>query len=237
MRPLKPPPDNDTPGKILAALARIDRTLQQPRPSDKRRRLKGWLDDDAITALLETADTATALAILLMCDAGCRLREALAFDVRSLSADLLRIYATKTSRWRSVPITPRLDAAIIAAMSGLPPQARPLAHMNSRAMQRKLTQLCIAAATSLTTPHRLRHSYATRLSAEHVPLHLISALLGHKNLTTTLLYIHGSESEYNDAKQALARRAQKALARRNRSRRGTTQPAEDRPTQGGGAAD
>jgi len=179
------------------------------------RRLSGWLDDDELAQLLAHADTRSALAVLLMADAGCRLREALNFDVRSLSGDMLRIWATKTSKWRSVPLTDRLATAIAAATADAPfdqnlwthLQLQPLLALNARAMQRRLTELCQRAATSLTTPHRLRHSYASRLAAEGVPLHVISKLLGHANPSVTLLYIHGMENAYDQAAKALNRRA------------------------------
>jgi integrase len=183
------------------------------------RRLAGWLDDDELAQLLSHADTRSALAVLLMADAGCRLREALGFDVRSLSGHMLRIWSTKTSKWRSVPLTDRLAAAIDAANAGNPfdynlwtqLQRQPLLPLNTRAMQRRLTELCQRAATSLTTPHRLRHSYASRLAAEGVPLHVISKLLGHANPSVTLLYIHGMENAYDQAAKALNRRASRRL--------------------------
>ncbi|HKJ87403.1 MAG TPA: hypothetical protein VKA48_02630, partial [Gammaproteobacteria bacterium] len=81
-------------------------------------RRKGWLDDAHLNELLRycATDPPLALAISLMADAGCRLREALAFDVRSIAEDNLRIYATKTHSWRTVPIPRRLEIAIAAAV-------------------------------------------------------------------------------------------------------------------------
>lgn len=178
-------------------------------------RLKGWLDDPELAQILRRADPALALAIVLMCDAGCRLREALSFNVSSLSGERLRIYATKTRSWRTVPITPRLSRTIDrATIPGfLTPDSNeisPLLGLNPRNVQRRLHALTARARTAPTTPHRLRHSYASRLSAEGVPLHVISALLGHRSLAVTLLYIHGGPDAYDQAAEALDRRRKNA---------------------------
>ncbi|MDF9279277.1 tyrosine-type recombinase/integrase [Arthrobacter sp. EH-1B-1] len=51
-------------------------------------------------------------------------------------------------------------------------------------------------------PHWLRHTYATRLLRENVPVEVVSKLLGHASLTTTIkTYAHVSS---DDARRALA---------------------------------
>jgi len=187
----------------------------QLEPAPKAERIKGWLDDPELQRLLRKADPHLALAVVLMADAGCRLREALSFDVRSLSGERLRIYATKTKSWRTVPLTPRLSRAIDRATiaGALTPdrtELLPLGPLNSRTIQRRLHALTARTGTPPTTPHRLRHSYASRLAAEGVPIHVISALLGHRSLAVTLLYIHGGPDAYTEAANALDRRRRRA---------------------------
>ena len=183
-------------------------------------RIQGWLDDAQIAELVRRAEPAMQLAISLMADAGCRLREALSFNVSSLSGDLLRIYGSKGKRWRSVPIPDRLSRAICAASVSQDLADRPaIFPFSPREFQRRILELCLFAGTPLTTAHRLRHSYATRLHAEGVPIATISALLGHKSIAVTLLYLHVGETDYALARRALNRRARRFRSRKARSAR------------------
>lgn len=48
----------------------------------------------------------------------------------------------------------------------------------------------VAGLEEVYTPHRLRHSCASRLAANGAPLPTIQAFLGHKHLSTTAIYLH-----------------------------------------------
>jgi site-specific recombinase XerD len=54
-------------------------------------------------------------------------------------------------------------------------------------------------------PHVLRHSAATILAADNIPLHEIQALLGHADLRTTQRYIHHQKDLDNSPVYVLAR--------------------------------
>lgn len=56
-----------------------------------------------------------------------------------------------------------------------------------------------ACINKKATCHTLRHSYATHLLEMGESIHQISALLGHKDLSTTLIYLHLTKSKQDAA--------------------------------------
>lgn len=61
---------------------------------------------------------------------------------------------------------------------------------------KKYTKL--AGIPVMTTPHTLRHSYATDLLNQGVDLRMVQEFLGHRNIATTQIYTHVTNKKLRD---------------------------------------
>jgi integrase/recombinase XerD len=76
------------------------------------------------------------------------------------------------------------------------------------AMSRALKQ---AGILKHATPHTLRHSFATHMLEEGICLRVISAMLGHARLQSTMIYVHLTETTEAQARQAQERLYRQSL--------------------------
>jgi integrase/recombinase XerC len=184
--------------------------LRTPRAG---RKLPHFLTTDQVGALLiaPPANLPAGLrdrAILeTMYSAGLRVSELVGLNVADWdrSAGILRVmgkgrkerlapvgsYATKAlDHWMTVrepdPKAPEKQrAAIFLNRFGR--------RLTTRSIGRMLeTHIQTAGLTQQTTPHTLRHSFATHLLDGGADLRSVQELLGHKSLTTTQIYTHVS---------------------------------------------
>ena len=66
-------------------------------------------------------------------------------------------------------------------------------------IRKRLVSYCKQAGIEPITPHTLRHSHATILISNNIPINIISKRLGHANITTTLnIYSHCFNNFDND---------------------------------------
>ena len=71
-------------------------------------------------------------------------------------------------------------------------------------LNRILQKACAAAGLRKITWHVLRHTFATQLSMQGVPLNTVQTLLGHSEITTTMRYAHVAPSSLRTAIELLA---------------------------------
>jgi integrase/recombinase XerC len=151
--------------------------------------------DDAAESWIGARDWAV---LLLLYGAGLRIGEAL-----TLHGDILPLGETlrvtgKRAKTRVVPLLPQVRAAIDAYVAQAPwaiardeplfrgAKGGPLSPvMIRRAVQASRTRLGLG---DRTTPHALRHSFATHLLGRGADLRALQELLGHASLSSTQVY-------------------------------------------------
>ncbi len=80
------------------------------------------------------------------------------------------------------------DKALFVRYKGPKTSPRRLTPRSVESIVKKYAK--IAGIPVMTTPHTLRHSYATDLLAQGVDLRVIQEFLGHRNIATTQVYTH-----------------------------------------------
>ena len=136
--------------------------------------------------------------LMLMYGCGLRISEVLSITVSQTPLiDWLRITG-KGDKARDVPVLPAVARAIDAARDSCPfqPEQEEILFrssrggaLNARAVQRMIEQLRLSLGLNeTTTPHALRHAFATHLLGNGGDLRAIQELLGHASLSTTQRY-------------------------------------------------
>lgn len=72
-------------------------------------------------------------------------------------------------------------------------------HIDPKSFEIRLTAVSKRCEIRKVNPHALRHTFATRLVEENVPLTTVKEILGHSSIQTTQLYTHGNVERERDA--------------------------------------
>lgn len=160
-----------------------------------------------------------AVTYFLFAHTGLRLSELL--DLKRGDVDVgggrLRIEEAKGRRDRLVFLSPTCQRALegyLAAQPAAPADAPLLCHPSGKPVAYSWVQNAVrrwghAAGVPGVSPHRLRHTYATRLINLGVPVTTLQRLLGHHDLSTTQRYAYvldkTVERDYQQAMAAIER--------------------------------
>ena len=136
--------------------------------------------------------------LMLMYGCGLRISEVLSIPAAQTPLiDWLRITG-KGDKARDLPVLPAVARAVDAAHDSCPfqPEQDEILFrssrggaLNARAVQRMIEQLRLSLGLDeTTTPHALRHAFATHLLGNGGDLRAIQELLGHASLSTTQRY-------------------------------------------------
>lgn len=186
------------------------KALRTPRTG---RKLPHFLTTEQVAALLEAPPANDAMglrdrAILeTIYSAGLRVAELVSLNVSDWDrgANILRVLG-KGKKERIAPVGSYAARAlerwleVRVADPDAPPEERDAMFLNrfgrrltTRSIGRMLEKyLLVTGLDQLTSPHTLRHSFATHLLDGGADLRSVQELLGHKSLTTTQIYTHVS---------------------------------------------
>ena len=189
--------------------------LRGPRQDKK---LPHFLGEDDLTRLMEAppADTPMGLrdrAILeTLYSAGLRVSELTGLDLADVDLDSgLATVRGKGKRERLALLGPQAQEALkrwLACRDSLAgPPGRPAVFLNKngtrltsrsvgRLLEKYLTQ---AGLDPRTSPHTLRHSFATHLLDRGADIRSVQELLGHRSLGTTQIYTHVTTGRLKDS--------------------------------------
>ncbi|WP_443024550.1 tyrosine recombinase XerC [Sphingomonas sp. Leaf62] len=174
---------------------RTGKTVPRPISPDDAVALAGDVADFAAEPWIGARDWAV---LLLLYGAGLRIGEALSLTGAVLPLGATLVVTGKRDKTRVVPLLPPVRTAIEAYVAQQPwgtARAAPLfrgakggplaAGVVRRAVQAARGRLGLG---DRTTPHALRHSFATHLLGRGADLRSLQALLGHASLSSTQIY-------------------------------------------------
>ena len=179
------------------------------RSPKQKKSLPKALSEPQTEQLLETSKTQHAevwlnkrdvALLVLIYGCGLRINEALTLTLGNIpKGDILSITG-KGNKQRQVPLLPQVKTAIAEYIALCPFPLTPSsvlfvgargAPLNPAIVQKQIRRLRSQLGLSEhTTPHALRHSFATHLLNAGGDLRSIQELLGHASLSTTQRYTH-----------------------------------------------
>lgn len=142
---------------------------------------------------------------------GLRISEALALtrdEAPNATTEFLSVRG-KRNRPRTIPLIPAIHKTIHNYLTHCPFQLKPSdplfigergAPVSARVIQYRIASLRnVLNLPETTTPHALRHAFATHLLNRQADIRSLQALLGHASLSSTQIYTHVSEHALSEA--------------------------------------
>ncbi len=183
------------------------------------KKLPHFLAETDLTKLLEAppADTPLGLrdrAILeTLYSAGLRVSELTGLDVGDLDLDSgLATVRGKGKRERLALLGPQALQALRRWLESRPAVAKPAGGSDALFLNKNGTRLTVRSVGRLlaryllqagldpqTSPHTLRHSFATHLLDRGADIRSVQELLGHRSLSTTQIYTHVTTQRLRDS--------------------------------------
>lgn len=165
------------------------------------RKLPRFLTPVEIAAMFKAAEAEKRDLMLLKCMYFLGLRNSEAQNLLIEDVDLLnrtvKVVQSKRKKDRYVPIQAGFIEDLKDWIGGrqdgylIPGRKRnPISDRHIRRIVKQYARLASVRKPGEIHPHTLRHSYATHLQNQGVPLNVIQQLLGHSRVETTTIYLH-----------------------------------------------
>ncbi len=174
---------------------RVAKNVPRPISPDEAVALAGEVADAAAEPWIGARDWAI---LLLLYGAGLRIGEALSLTGRALPLGETLVVTGKRDKTRMVPLLPPVRAAVEAYVAqnpwGTVRDAPLFRGAKGGALDAGVVRKAVRTARvtlglgGRTTPHALRHSFATHLLGRGADLRSLQALLGHASLSSTQIY-------------------------------------------------
>ncbi len=161
----------------------------------------------------EVDDELIKVSMWMMYYAGLRISEATNLDLDDVALEgnggWLKIRNAKGGRFRRIPIAPPLASILADYLTWRVDSDKFLATERTGELRPGTIQIKIKEArnrlgwSSEITAHTLRHSFATELYSKTKDILTISKMLGHSDLSTTMIYAHLQDDGMVNAVNAL----------------------------------
>jgi len=169
-------------------------------PIPRTNKLPTILNDSELKRLIISSRLFKHRLLIAMCY-GCGLRCAEVRNIRigdvDLERELLHVRQGKRCKDRILPIGKMLCRGIGNYLSSAKPETFLFEGQNGKPLSPRAAQLAMSNAVKKAgilkievSLHTLRHSFATHLLEQGINILMIKELLGHSNISTTMIYLH-----------------------------------------------
>ncbi|UCE65876.1 MAG: site-specific integrase [Candidatus Zixiibacteriota bacterium] len=153
-----------------------------------------YFEGSEVKMILEAAEETLKTAIMILLHTGIRRSELWNLRWRdvNLTTRVITVkshteFSTKSRKIRSIPITGDLYKHLISLEKESAYVCRPYEHIHT--LRKNFVKLLVRLGLQGTL-HDLRHTFASHLTMSGVPIPVISELLGHSDIKTTMIYAH-----------------------------------------------
>lgn len=156
-----------------------------------------WLEPEEIREIINhTEEGRDRSLISLLFSTGCRVGEIIGANRDDIHDDYMIVHG-KGDKYRPV-FFDETTKGYLEAYLGTRTDDLPFlftSHQRKRLTVSRAQQILTKASEGMSKhvyPHMLRHSYASNAAAQGMPITMLKEILGHENITTTMMYVHSS---------------------------------------------